>query len=421
MIVFVEVPLGIELARHERSDFHETTVADARAVAAAAEENLGDPSDPSDATLTLSLRSGEGAVVFDRHHRIVGRFGRAIPTAAVSLAAHAGSATAPDLTVVSSTVGEAGAHDGLVVFGRSSEGLDHRLHALELALVLAALAALAVGAAVAVVLARWVVLPLGALTRAATVMGDGELDVRTDADNGPPEVRALAAEFNVMADRVESVLDAQRMMTMDVSHQLRTPLAALRLRLENVAADAAEETRSDILDALTELARLSRLADGLLAIARAEEVGTPSSPINTSDLVAERVDLWQPLAEERGIEFVASTSAAVAIAGVGHLEQILDNLIANALEAMPRGARLEIRSRADRDEVEIVVQDNGPGLPAAARDEAFRRFAQGGNRAGSTGVGLAIVARLVYADRGTVALAETPGGGLTVTVRLPRA
>jgi signal transduction histidine kinase len=420
MIAFVEIPLGIELARHERSDFRQTTLAKAQSIASAAEERLGDQDEQSTLRgLHVDIDSGDAAVVVNRAGTPVASFGPALPATAVQRAIAGQSISISDRTVVAVHVGAPAHDDGIVVLARSSESLDHRQSALALALVLAAIVALAIGAAVAVALARWIGQPVQGLRRVATAMGAGNLDARA-VEQGPPEVRELAADLNVMADRISNLIDSQRAITSDVSHQLRTPLSALRLRLENMTAEAPDEMRTDLVATLEEINRLNRLADGLLAVARAEEHAPQPVPVTVSDVVTERLALWQPLAAERRVTLRERSEPVVVLAGEGHLEQVLDNVLANALDVVPAGSAIEVVVRDDGEFAEISVVDHGPGIPAESRAQAFQRFSGSRDRARSAGLGLAIVGSLVKIDHGTARLDETPGGGLTVTLRLPR-
>jgi signal transduction histidine kinase len=280
---------------------------------------------------------------------------------------------------------------------------------------------LALGVALAFRLARWVSRPLRALGGAAARLGDGALEVRADPDRGPAEVRALAATFNQMADRTQSLVHSHRGWVADVSHQLRTPLTALRLRLDVLAAESGGETALELAGALEEIGRLSRLVDGLLALARAEGRMPRPEPVDVVQTAAERVAAWEPVARERriGLELApcAAAPAATARLGSGDLEQMLDNILANALEAVADAGRVRVEVARSDGRVLLRVVDDGPGMGEPAKLTAFHRFANPGAR--GNGLGLAIVHRLVTADGGSVRLLDTPGGGLTVELDLP--
>jgi signal transduction histidine kinase len=327
-----------------------------------------------------------------------------------------------------------GAWIGTVLLARSTQPLDHEILALWVILGSVALAALIGAAVMGFGLARWVSRPLKTLDAAARRLADGDLAIRAKVTSGPPELRRLGATFNTMAGRLEALVHGNRAVIADVSHQLRTPLAALRLRLDLLAADTDPDTGHELAGALDELARLSRLVDGLLTVARAENVVPAPMAVDVSEVAGERVVAWQPVADDRSIILVAAPAASpggargaargpgaavLAWMGEGHLEQILDNLIANALEALSPGNTVRLSTAATPAGVRITVSDNGPGMSPEDRERAFLRFTT--SSPNGTGLGLAIVHRLAVSNGGTARLEETPGGGLTVTLDFPGA
>ena len=171
-----------------------------------------------------------------------------------------------------------------------------------------AVLAMLAAALLAFALARWVSRPLKGLDAAARRLADGDLAIRTVVGSGPPELRRLGTTFNTMAGRLEALVHGNRAVIADVSHQLRTPLAALRLRLDLLAADAAQSdpaTSHELAGALDELARLSRLVDGLLAVARAENVVPVPAAVDIAEVARERVVAWHPVADDRSIVLTA--------------------------------------------------------------------------------------------------------------------
>jgi len=311
---------------------------------------------------------------------------------------------------------------GTVILARSTESLNNEILALWVILGSVAAVAMIAAALLAFGLARWVNRPLKGLDSAARRLADGDLAIRAKVDSGPPELRRLGTTFNTMAGRLEALVHGNRAVIADVSHQLRTPLAALRLRLDLLAADTAHsdpETGHELAGALDELARLSRLVDGLLTVARAENVVPVPMAVDVAEVASERVVAWHPVADDRSIVLVASPAKPVlAWIGEGHLEQILDNLIANALDALSPGHVVRLSATATATGARITVSDNGPGMSAEDRERAFLRFTTSSPT--GTGLGLAIVHRLVISNGGTARLDETPGGGLTVTLDFPR-
>lgn len=315
-------------------------------------------------------------------------------------------------------VGDSG-RVGLVLVAREVGPLEHRQQVLWAWLTSAAGLALLIGAGVGWTLSHWIARPLHSLAGAAHRIGAGQTTARADPTTGPPELRQVAGSFNTMAERIAALLETQRDMTAEVSHQLRTPLTALRLRLELFSTDLDHDRADEVTAMLEETARLSRLVDGLLAVARAEAAPSASEPIDLASVALERFTAWQPVADERGVEFHLQTSRALAMAVPGHVEQILDNLIDNALAAAPAHAKVTVTASCDSNHAMLAVADTGPGMSAERRAHALDRYYTDRAGDGGTGLGLHVVARLVAADHGTTSLRETPGGGLTVEIRLP--
>jgi signal transduction histidine kinase len=229
-----------------------------------------------------------------------------------------------------------------------------------------------------------------------------------------------------MADQLDELVTSQRRFVADASHQLRTPLTALRLRLENLDPgdpDAVTVTREA---ALLETARLTRLVDGLLSLARAERARPDREPVDVRAIVAQRYEAWAPLAAERDINLCLETnggSPAQAMIVPGHLDQILDNLIDNAIDATPQGRGVRLRIDRGVRTIDVHVIDDGPGLTQEQRQLAFAPFWQGPHRDanGSSGLGLAIVDQLVRTSNGTVALERSESGGIDATIHLHQA
>jgi signal transduction histidine kinase len=278
--------------------------------------------------------------------------------------------------------------------------------------------ALVVAAGIGWVVARWVSRPLRRLEAAVEGAG-GDLSVRAPEDRGPPEVRAVGAAFNDMVGKLDELMGAQEAFVADASHQLRTPLTALELRLENLERDITPDGRAGLESALLEVERLAHLVDGLLMLARADRRTIAPAPIDVARVMRDRVEAWSAFAAEQGVSLEAHTPTSLgARAGDGALEQILDNLIANAVEACPAGTSIIVDARAAGGEVVLSVVDHGPGMTAEQRAHAFDRFWRAGSAGEGSGLGLAIVRRLARADGGDAELREAPGGGLEARVRL---
>jgi signal transduction histidine kinase len=158
-------------------------------------------------------------------------------------------------------------------------------------------------------LARSVSRPLRELEQAAARVGRGRLAARAPVPATPREVHALATAFNEMAVKLENLIDAQQRFVADASHQLRTPLAALRLRLENLKPELPPGAEDDLDGAIAESSRLSRLVDGLLALASAERAGSAPQVVDLASVVAERHTAWSDLAEEHGLRLQVDVPA----------------------------------------------------------------------------------------------------------------
>jgi signal transduction histidine kinase len=275
--------------------------------------------------------------------------------------------------------------------------------------------------------ARWAVAPVDDLDAAAEQLADGDLGVRVDPDHGPPELRRLSSTFNGMAGRLESLVGSQRAFVADASHQLRTPLTALRLRLDGIAellgsGDAAG-ARGELEVVERELDRLGQLVEGLLALARSEAAAPALTTVDAAAVTRDAELRWGDLAAEAGLRLeVHADGPAPARVVAGGLEQVLDNLLDNAFEVAPRGSAI-VLAVLDGTPVHVTVRDHGPGLGAESRHRATDRFWRAPDApSGGTGLGLAIVSELVRSSGGEVELCEPgdDGGGLLVDVRLPR-
>jgi signal transduction histidine kinase len=263
--------------------------------------------------------------------------------------------------------------------------------------------------------ARFVTRPLHRLEEAAAAVGDGRLDARADERAGPPEVRSLATVFNETVGKLERLLRSQEEFVADASHELRTPLTALRLRLETLPPSAERDA------ALREADRLRDLVGGLLVLARADAGTEPPTRIDAVALMRDRMEAWSPLADEQHVSLVAELNGPLPVrAAPGRLNQVLDNLVANAVEASPADGTVTLSARPAGPWIELHVADHGAGLTPEQRARAFDRFWRAGSGEDGSGLGLAIVRRLVAADKGEVELREATTGGVDAVVRLRR-
>ena len=284
-------------------------------------------------------------------------------------------------------------------------------------------AVLIVAAVIGAVVARRLTRPLRQLNDTASRFSDGDLAARSPV-TGPRETQTLARTLNQAGERLDTLIAAQRIFVADASHQLRTPLTALRLSLDNIADGVDDDfVKEDVEQATAEVVRMSRLVNGLLVLARAEAKVTVAEPLPLKEIVRERLDVWRPAADERGVTITLRGSAdgrLLVLTSPGQLEQVLDNVLSNALEVSPDGGTITVRVEPRGDEVTLSVCDEGPGMSDAEKSRAFDRFWRGQGLTGKSGsgLGLAVVKQLVTDDGGTVSLTDSPGGGLCVTITL---
>ncbi len=199
----------------------------------------------------------------------------------------------------------------------------------------------------------------------------------------------------------------------------RTPLTALRLRLENLEAEVPSSGRPSLEGAVAEVERLSRLVEGLLALARSDASEETGERLDLGRLVESRAEAWSALAGERGVRLETSQDGpAIVRAAPARVEQVLDNLLANALEVSPEDGTIRLGTSRGRGRVELHVVDEGPGLSAEERERAFDRFWRGRGSGEGSGLGLAIVKRLVAADDGRVELRAAAPRGIDAVVEL---
>ncbi|WP_436528372.1 sensor histidine kinase [Actinoplanes sp. HUAS TT8] len=288
----------------------------------------------------------------------------------------------------------------------------------------AGVAVLLVAAAVAAGLARWMSRPLRDLEQATARLADGVAPDAARLDQGPPELRRLAATFTTTADRLQRLIAGQRAFAADASHQLKTPLTALRLRLENLEPALDPQAYPSLDEAVAETDRLARMVQGLLALARLDDAAIAPVAVDADSVIADRAAGWAAFAQEQQVTLtVTGAPAGEVLAVPGALEQILDNLLANALRVAPAGSTLTITTQQDsRTVTTIHVIDEGPGMSEHDRRRAFDRFWRSPQaRDDGSGLGLAIVERLVHAGGGHIHLDQAPTGGIDAVIQLSRA
>ncbi|MEO8091177.1 MAG: ATP-binding protein [bacterium] len=313
--------------------------------------------------------------------------------------------------------------EGAVRVTQSVDAVQSEVNKDALALVGVGGVALLLGLGAAWVLAGFLARPPRKLAETAREVTAGDLGARAP-EAGPREEREVAVAFNEMTARLAASLEAQRDFVADASHQLRTPLTGLQLRIE-AAADIARsaEVVEELRAAELELERLTSLLTNLLALARGDERPPEGRAVSLERVARAALERWRSRAAERGqeIELIREPGTEVVSAGED-LGIILDNLIENAISYSPPGSEIAIDcGRAGRFGL-LAVSDQGPGLGADEAERVLERFYRGGAGAGKPGTGLGLAIVRALSERwggGTRLTNRVAGTGLRAEVRLP--
>jgi signal transduction histidine kinase len=306
---------------------------------------------------------------------------------------------------------------GAVRVTRSVQRVNDRVRNVTLGLLAIGGAALFAGLLLAFGLARSFSRPLVGLAGAARRLGSGDLSARAQDVGGATEIEDLGRSFDEMAGRLERTVRAQREFVANASHQLRTPLTGMRLRIESAIAETEDEgAKRQLAAAEREVDRLSEIVDRLLATSRNVEEGKPTH-VDLGDAVARAVTRWSERAEQLESTLVAHGAGETAQADPSDIDQILDNLIHNAISYAPGDVTIET-GRRDGSAV-LTVKDSGPGIPVDDLPRVTDRFYRGtGTPAGGSGLGLAIARDLAEKWGGSLEVTSTPEEGTRVEVAL---
>lgn len=309
---------------------------------------------------------------------------------------------------------------GAVRVTQSVAAVNRAIRRTWLALGLIGLLVLGLGLIAGAIIARRIARPILRLDAAAERVADGDLSARALVE-GSTEQQALARTFNAMTERLQTLLAAQREFVADASHQLRTPLAGLRLRLEEARREPSNAQQAEDLDAAVgEVDRLARIVTDLLELSRAGEGGRAAATTDPAAAVRRAAERFAAPAEAAGGALRADPGPEPGTSVACHhsdLDRILDVLLENAIAYAP-GGPIELLAEGAL----ITVRDHGPGPVAGEDDAIFERFHRG--RAArtaavpGTGLGLPIARELARRWGGDIVLGAAPGGGALVEVRL---
>ena len=277
-------------------------------------------------------------------------------------------------------------------------------------------------------LARRMVKPIRQLRDAARRVGSGELDYRLSVSSGD-EIGELGAQFNQMAAALQEDEQLRQRMMADIAHELRTPLAVMRGQVEALLDGVFELTRENILPLHDAVLLLGRLVDDLrdLALADAGRLPLEADEVRIDALISRVTSAYEHAASDKGLSLHVELAEPLppVLGDAQRLEQVLGNLLSNALRYTPAGARVVVRGWCDEDGLGFSVEDNGPGISPEDLPHIFERFYRAdqarARAAGGSGLGLSIAKRLVEAHGGELTVRSELEVGSTFAVRLPKA
>lgn len=287
----------------------------------------------------------------------------------------------------------------------------------------AATAILGVGGGV--LLSRRVLARVDRVSTTARQIMAGDLARRVETTGSGDEFDRLAHSLNAMLDRIEHLMTGMRLATDSLAHDLRGPLTRLRARIELALRSPSEgqADRQALEEVLSQADAAIALFDGLLAIALAESGAARRQmrPVDLSEIAREAVDLYQPLAEDKGVGLaVIRATAAPLRAEPQFLAQAVANLLDNAVKYTPAGGRVTVAVDADPEAAVLTIADTGPGVPAAARERVLERFVrlEESRSSPGAGLGLSLVAAVCRLHGASILLQDNEPG-LRIVLRFP--
>lgn len=281
------------------------------------------------------------------------------------------------------------------------------------------------------ILARNALRPIEAMAAMAQRIGETNLRERLPHPGTRDEIGRLVDTLNGMLDRLEHSFAVQSRFTADAAHELRSPLSRLRAELEVALRRPREpsEYQAVLASCLDEVERLSRLTADLLTLARldaGERHGCGRESVAVGKAIDQAVKRIQPDAQRKNVTVAVEPTAPLSVAVYdGSLEQVVGNLLENAIKFSPPGGRVTVRVAREGDSILFTVSDTGPGIPRDELPRIFERFYRGeaarASESSGVGLGLAICRGIIEAQGGSISVDSPPEGGTTVTVRLAHA
>lgn len=288
----------------------------------------------------------------------------------------------------------------------------------------AAVVALLLAAAASWIVTRMLTRPIRTITSAARRFAGGDRRARAEL-SGPGEIGELAETFDAMADAVSRSERDRQTMTADVAHELRTPLAALQAGLEELRDGLVDPAPDRLARLHDQSLRLGRVVSDLAELAAVESAEVPvARDVDLAGLARAEIAGQEPQMRAAGLVVAAHLAESVTVRGdPDRLHQALGNVLANATRYCRAGDRVDVVVRVEGRQAVLEVADTGPGIAPEDLSRVFDRLWRGraAQQVTGSGIGLAVTRQVVTAHGGTVEAASGPGGGTTITIRLPRA
>ena len=433
VIVALEVPLSANVSDRVNAEVEADSAAQAQVVAASAVDQLHSKARLEQITRQAAMSLNGLVFVIDGRGRQIASSGAGITTPPrasddpVALQALGGQIAqgrhheGRDVLSTAVPIVRNGRTVGAVEVEQGLGSVQDKVRRDVFALIGIGVLALLLGLGVAWILAGSIARPLRSLGEAARRRAAGDSDARA-RESGSREQIEVAREFNEMADRLEAVLESQRAFVADASHQLRTPLTGLRLRLEAAEVKTTDPSvAKELAAAEGETERLGQLVEDLLELASSEQ---PAEEARTDLTAAARAaaERWRGPASENRSEIALEADGEVPVrAGSRELAAILDNLVENAIKYSPRGSPVTIECDTENGRASVGVTSNSGPLDEEVARHAFERFYRGRGGGPGTGLGLPIVEALARRRGGRARLENVDGGKVRAEVVLPTA
>lgn len=264
------------------------------------------------------------------------------------------------------------------------------------------------------------------VSRIAATIERGQLDVRVNVSVSDREIQTLATTFNAMLDRIAELVTSMRDMTDNIAHDMRSPLARIRVIAESALmhSQSPEQYKATAADTIEECDRLLKMVNTTLDVAEVEAgaANLTQAEINVAQLVTEACELFEPVAEQKNIKFSWQADLTVFIRGNAHyLQRMLGNLVENALKYTPKFGKVNVAIAHESDHVAITVSDTGIGIAAQDLPRIFERFfrCDDSRSEEGCGLGLSFSRAVVRAHGGDIKVTSLPNVGTTFTVQIP--